>query len=117
MVVLYFFKIHFVWLSQNPQLLCEYKPRINTSSTWVDSGHFVEMLVQGYYCLKSHGTLHECLHCLTDLRTWHYYRLTMNGSHFGVEYIKNSPNVDFKATSQELQEHFEYIVPVIINLP
>ena len=102
--------------SRLPLLLCEYKPRINFAAARVDPGHFIELLVQGYYCLKA-KQLASCLLCLTDLQTRHYYKLCKSaGDEVTIEWVKSFRHATWKPTRVDLQEHYCFIASAILNI-
>ena len=57
-----------------PQVLYEYKPRVDTRLMAVDPNDLMEVVLQGYYCLCQYK-LETVLHCLTDLQQWYYFQL------------------------------------------
>ena len=75
----------------NPTLteLGEFVPRVIYECKPVLAGHFelinnkamIESLLQANYCLRFHK-LQSLFACLTDLITWHYYRVELSPDSF-----------------------------------
>lgn len=55
-----------------PTVMYKYKPTIHPDLSRVDVLPMMEMLLQAHYCMRYYN-LQVVLHCLTDLKTWHYF--------------------------------------------
>ena len=74
---------------------------------------FMEMLVQGYYCLKFHK-VPTCLHCLTDLRVWHIYKLCMTGADIlEIKWFKTFAYSGFTPSSDDIKHHYSYVLSAL----
>ena len=71
------------WLTK---VICEYKPAINQELHLVQPKFLLELFLQCYYTMK-YGKQRTLLACLTDLNTWHYFKLKLsNGKLEGLSY-------------------------------
>ena len=52
--------------NNQPLLLYEYKPVVDVRRLSVNAQHLLELLIQGFYCLRNKG-ITKLLYCLTDL--------------------------------------------------
>ena len=95
-----------------PVLLCEYKPVVDFIPARIVSGDFIEILVQVYYCMKSYS-LRTCLHCLTDLQVWHYYKFSKCADVLEIEWVKSFKYAKFVPTQTELKEHFDFVIGAV----
>ncbi len=59
------------------EVLYEYKPAINSNILLVESSQLIELLLQAYYELRYSKKAKSLIGCLTDLFTWHYFKLTL----------------------------------------
>ena len=60
-----------------PVVMYEYKPIVHSDRTRVDVSAMIEMLLQAHYCMRHHK-IELVLHCLTDLKSWYYFKLQFN---------------------------------------
>lgn len=66
-----------------PVVLNKYKATVNIRPNHVNAGDFLEVLVQGY-----HRNITTCLHCLTDMFVFHYFKLCKSGNGLEIEWRK-----------------------------
>ena len=60
-----------------PVALFEYKPSVDPRWARVDPDNLMELVLQGYYCLREYSVT-TILHCLTDVQTWWYFLLRLD---------------------------------------
>ena len=91
-----------------PTVMYEYKPTVHSDKMRVDSIALLEMLLQAHYCMRFYNTT-VVLHCLTDLRTWFYFKTTLNsGGKLNVRWWHQFESA--AETEEELVEHSKFIV-------
>ena len=92
-----------------PVLLYEYKSVVDTRRLSVNAQHLMELLVQGFYCLRNKG-IAKLLHCLTDLYVWHYFMLSLNESRQGLV-VERSKTFVYGSPLQEpsVREHYNFV--------
>ena len=71
-----------------PVVLYEYKPTVDTRCDTVNPDDLLELVIQGYYCLRQYN-LRTLLHCLTDLQQWYYFKLTYEHSQVKCMWFKD----------------------------
>ena len=62
------------WITK---VIYEYKPQIAFNVRMVQPKALIEVFMQAYYTMK-YEKLKTLLACLTDLQTWHYFKLTLS---------------------------------------
>ena len=80
-----------------PIVLYEYKPVVDTRSDSVDVRDLLEALMQGFYCIHFRK-VPSIVQCLTDMYTWYFMKLNKRQNHITIEWYKsihndNAPNV------------------------
>ena len=79
-----------------PLILYEYKPIVDPRCEAVNEDHLMEVLLQGYYCLRQYK-LPTIIHCLTDLYQWYYFKLVLDGDKIECkwyrEFISEAPQL------------------------
>ena len=78
-----------------PVILYEYKPTVHPDPLIVNPDHLMELFLQGCYCLWQYK-LQSIVHCLTDLNSWHYFKLKKErGGKVGSQWCHSIPkNID-----------------------
>ena len=95
--------------NEHPLLLYEYKPVVDTRRLSVNAQHLMELLIQGFYCLRNKGVT-KLLHCLTDLYVWHYFMLSLNESCQGLIIEWTKTFVYGPPLQQSVWEHYNFLV-------
>ena len=57
-----------------PVVVYEYKPAVHRDPERVNDCDLMEALLQASYCLRFYN-VSQMIHCLTDLSTWHYFKV------------------------------------------
>ena len=95
--------------NNQPLLLYEYKPVVDVRRLSVNAQHLMELLIQGFYCLRNKG-ITKLLHCLTDLYAWHYFMLSLNESCQGLIIIEWSKTFVYGSPLQpSVREHYNFL--------
>ena len=94
----------------------EYKPVVHQDYFRIDISAVIEVLLQAHYCMRYHK-FDTVLHCLTDLRTWYYYKIRFN---------KGTSNLTLKwwfkieqegvVSENQLEEHAKFLVKEVSEL-
>ena len=86
-----------------PVILYEYKPSVHPAPLIVNSDHLMELFLQGCYCLWEYD-LQSIVHCLTDLNSWHYFKLKKEDGKVGCQWCHSIPtNIDIDSHVARLQ--------------
>lgn len=93
------------------KVIYEYKPAIHSSLLLVDPSQLIELLLQAHYTMRYEDTS-TIIGCLTDLMTWHYFKLTMNKSHklTILWYHKLFMDIPPSTTKEQLQTHLAFVL-------
>ena len=94
----------------------EYKPSINSIFYLIDVSHLAELTLQGYYCMRYYE-LPSCLHCLTDMVHFHYFRLNCNNGKFECHRLFKISYKDHVPSTDEVKHHLQCLLPLILNGP
>ena len=62
-----------------PVVVYEYKPAVHQDPKRVNDCDLMEALLQASYCLRFYN-IPQMIHCLTDLSTWHYFKVKRSTS-------------------------------------
>lgn len=62
-----------------PVVVYEYKPAVHQDPERVNDCDLMEALLQASYCLRFYN-VSQMIHCLTDLSTWHYFKVKRSTS-------------------------------------
>ena len=83
------------FLNNHPVILYEYKPTVHPDPLIANPDYLMELFLQGCYCLWEYE-LESIVHCLTDLNSWHYLKLTKEGGgKVGCQWCHSIPkNID-----------------------
>ena len=86
-----------------PVILYEYKPTVHPDPLIVNPDHLMELFLQGCYCLWQYE-LESIVHCLTDLDSWHYFKLKKEDGKVGCQWCHSIPtNIDIESHVARLQ--------------
>lgn len=93
-----------------PVVMYEYKPIVNPDPSRMDVSALIEMLLQAHYCMRTHN-LDTVLHCLTDLKSWYYYKIGFNKgtSNLSLKWWFKIEQEDVVSENQ-LEEHAKFLV-------
>lgn len=94
------------------KVLYEYKPVINQNILAVNPAFLIELFLQTFYVMKYENTS-EVIGCLTDLRTWHYFKLiSIHSQYITISwYHKVELNYETKINvSSQLQYHLSFLL-------
>ena len=85
-----------------------------TSQVWLIS--YGMTLLQAHYCMRYYN-LQVVLHCLTDLKTRHYFKISQNKrtSILTIEWWHRIDGED-PITEQQLAEHTKFVVREVSEL-
>ena len=61
-----------------PVVVYKYKPTVHQDPGRVNDYDLMETLLQASYCLRFYVS--QMIHCLTDLSTWHYFKVRSTSS-------------------------------------
>ncbi len=93
-----------------PRFLYECKPQLSPNVEQLSSKHIIEVLLQGYYCVK-HYKVSKMFVCLTDLADWHYMRIELKDSKIAITGYKHIAGINKKKISTtSLTLHTQFIV-------
>ena len=96
-----------------PRILYECKTTIPHYPTQIPDGDLIEVLLQGYYCLKYYK-LNRLMVCLTDLTVWHYMLIENSGEKIKITH--HDQWIGLTATStfdgDTLLKHSKFIIEV-----
>ena len=96
-----------------PVVMYEYKPVVHQDSSRVDVEAIIEMLLQTHYCMRYYK-LKVVLHCLTDLKTWHYFKISQDERTTKLKIIWwHKIDFDDELTEQQLVDRTKFIISVV----
>ena len=93
-----------------PTVMYEYKPTVHTDPSRVDVLALMEVFLQAYYCIRYYK-IQVVLHCLTDLKTWHYFKIALNKktSRLNIAWSHRIEQED-QLSEDHLAEHSKFIL-------
>ncbi len=95
-----------------PRFLYECKTRTAPTILQLDDKDVVEVLLQGYYCLKHYETK-KMLISLTDLLHWHYFQIEESNQKMkvtGCKYITMALDEENMYSESDLVEHTQFVI-------
>lgn len=95
-----------------PIYVVEYKPRIPADLEDVEPSHLSEVFLQAFYLRKMYK--HTILHCLTDLKDFHYFLMTDHPSSKKMK-IEKYFSVHCNISNQvELLDHLRFLCNILM---
>ena len=87
-------------------MVTEYKPRVTQNLADQEPHHLSEMFIQAYYLRRKFT--HKIMHCLTDLRDFHYFLIKdgQNGKIIIDKYIYLNSDLTLK---EPLANHMNFL--------
>ena len=75
------------------KVIYEYKTAIHPDITRVEVKYIMELMLQAYY-VKNYENISTVIACLTDMKTWHYFKLSRNNDN-GSMIISFQRDIEF----------------------
>ena len=92
-----------------PIMLFEDKAVVDPRPEAVAERAILEALIQSLYCFHYHNVT-SILHCLTDLKMWHYFKLKENGAaHPVIEWYNTIGTIN-------IETHLNFVQAVVADL-
>ena len=95
----------------------EYKPKVSQKPSKVEISHLVEALLQAFYILRFYN-IRKIIHCLTDLTTWHYFKVEESATSSDKMDIKwwHVINYTFPLDIESVTDHAGFLVTEVEKL-
>ena len=97
-----------------PVVVYEYKPIVHLDPARVNNCDLVEALLRAYYCLRFYK-VSQMIHCLTDLLTWHYFKVNTSADKLNIEWWHRIDH-SFPLNVEMVTEHAGFLTTEVKKL-
>ena len=98
----------------SPVILYEYKPTVDRREDHVDPHDLMEVVLQGYYCLRQYSK-QTILHCLMDLTQFCYFKVDGQGQQFEMK-LKYTWYKSMYETELSIESHLKFLQPIVKDM-
>lgn len=95
-----------------PVIIYEYKPEVSRPLPGLRD--MLELLIQVFYCFQQYK-LRTCVICLTDLKTWYYFKAT-KATRIELTWVKVVGDGSPTPNLSEIQEHLSFVAAAVADV-